>query len=238
MPFCQFCGKQYPEGSSCDCAESQGNNGGSFNPYANSGSLDSENKSGAVKGGLNNKNQVVGLAMIGAVILVVLILLFSLMSGGGYKKPVKNFVKGINNADTKKIIASMLPDSYVKELKEKYDDDWKDVIDEADDGIEDAMESLEDDYGKNVKVSVDFVSKKKADKDDLEELQELYDDTFDADVKKAYKVKVKLTIKGKEDEDSEKANLYVVKVKGDGWKLAPYDDARSFMYLTGVDDLF
>ena len=87
-------------------------------------------------------------------------------------------------------------------------------------------------------MSVDFVSKKKADKDDLEELQELYDDTFDADVKKAYKVKVKLTIKGKEDEDSEKANLYVVKVKGDGWKLAPYDDAKSFMFLTGVDDLF
>ena len=61
------------------------------------------------------------------------------------------------------------------------------------------------------------------------------DDNFDAEIKKAYKVKVEIKIKGKEDEDTEKGWLYVVKVKGDGWKVSTFDDESG---LTSFADFF
>ena len=250
MPFCQFCGKQYPDGGSCDCAEAQsansGNVGSSYNPYSeNSGEAAAE-KSNPIKNliagfkGGDNKNQTLGLVCIGVAALIVLIIIINILGavfGGGYKKPIKDFVKGFNNADSKKLMESILPDSAIDDLKDEYDDDWKDMLEDLDDDLEDALDDLEDEYGKHAKLSVDFLDKKKASKSDLEELEEIYDEV-DATVKKAYKVKVEMTFKGKDDEESEKLTLYVVKIKGDGWKLAPYDDASSFMYLTGMSDLF
>lgn len=250
MPFCQFCGKQYPDGSSCDCAESQavkqGNNNNSYNPYADGSFSSVENKSNPIQNAVNSlnvseggngKKQVIGLACIGGAVLVVLLVFFKLISGGSYKKPVNEFVKGFNKADSEKIISSMLPDDYIDEIEDKLGDKWDDSLDVVDDSIEDYLEDLEDDYGKNVKMSVEFDSKKKADKDDIKQLEKIYDEV-DAEVTKAYKVKAKMVINGKKDKDSQKVNLYVVKIKGDGWKLAPYEDLESLVYFTGIGDLF
>ena len=58
----------------------------------------------------------------------------------------------------------------------------------------------------------------------MKKIEEMYDDFYDVEVKKAYKVKIEMEIKGKDDEDSEKNWLYVVKIKGDGWKISTYGD--------------
>ena len=118
-----------------------------------------------------------------------------------------------------------------KEMKDsKFD--WDDLVELMEEGLESGMESLEKQYGKNVKFDVKFLDKKKIKGDDLDEIEEMYDDEFDAEITKAYKVKTEITIKGKKDKDSNTNWLYVVKVKGDDWKVSTYDDE------SGITDMF
>jgi len=215
MAFCPNCGKELPEGAVCDC---QNNN--TFGEVP------------ALKKKSNIKFLAIGAVAVVAVAVVVIV---SSAFGGGYKKPVKDLVDSLNKGDSAKMFSAVIPDDKLKEMKKELKKDsafdWDDVTDQIDDFLEDAMEDLEDKYGKNVKVSVKFLDKKKVKGDSLEEIEELYEDKFDAEISKVYKVKVEMTIKGKKDKDSEKNWLYVAKVKGDDWKVASYDDE------TGITDM-
>lgn len=214
MTFCSNCGRPLQDGEVCNC-QYNGNN--IYSAPVTSG--------GSGKNAMNKGFIVMGAGLVAAVVIVVLV--FSAIFGGGYKKPVKDYVKALNHHDTKKLLSVMLPDDKMKEVKKEMKEsiiDWDAFLDKMDDYLEDTMEDMEDDYGKNVKFSAKIVNKKKVKGDALEEIQEDYDDLFDADVTKAYKLKVEMTVKGKKDEDSEKVNLYVVKVKGDGWKMYDFDN--------------
>lgn len=206
MTFCSNCGKPLQDGEVCSCQY-----GGGIVAQ-------------------NNKNNVgKGLAVMGAGLVAgvaVIVLVFSSLFGGGYKKPVKDYVKALNHCDTKKLLSVMLPDDKIKELKKEMKDsiiDWDALLDKIDESLEDNMEELEDDYGKNVKISAEILDKKKIKGDELEEIQEEYEDLYDAEVKKAYKLNVEMTIKGKKDKETNKSSLYVVKVKGDDWKIYDYN---------------
>lgn len=221
MKFCSNCGRPLQDGEVCNCQN--GNN----NIYPTS---IMQNNSKAVSKGF----MVMGAGLLTGIVIIVLV--FSSLFGG-YKKPVKDYVKALNHYDTKKMLSVMLPDSKMKEIKKEMKDsiiDWDAFLDKMDDALEETMEELEDDYGKNVKVSAKIVNKKKVKGDDLEEIQEDYDDAYDAEVTKAYKLKVEMTVKGKKDEDTEKVSLYVVKVKGDGWKMYDFDDDLDI----GIGDIF
>ncbi|MDE5620614.1 MAG: hypothetical protein K2I80_08905 [Ruminococcus sp.] len=215
MAFCSNCGKVIPDGMICDCQMQEQNS----NPPAPKG---------------NNKKQLVVIGISAVTLIVVLCLIISSL-GGGYKDPIKDLVKGFNKNDCEKILEATMTKDYLKELKEDIKDEdekWKDFVDEMNDYLEESKEDLEDDYGKNVKLSVKFLDKKDVKKSDMKKIEERYDDYFDAEVKKAYKVKIEMEIKGKDDEDSEKGWLYVVNIKGDGWKVSTYDDE------SGLTDLF
>lgn len=217
MAFCPNCGRVIPDGMVCDCQAQADNNP----PAPNKNNI--------------KKQLVVGITTV-AVIVILCLIISSL--GGGYKEPINDLVKGINKNDYERIIEAVVPKEYLKELKEEIkdeDENWKDFIDDLNDELEDSKEYLEDEYGKNVKVSVKFLDKKNVKESDFEDLEDMYDDNFDAEIKKAYKVKVEIKIKGKEDEDTEKGWLYVVKVKGDGWKVSTFDDESG---LTSFADFF
>lgn len=222
MTFCPNCGKPLQDGETCNCQN--GNN----NIYP--ATTIPNNKNTISKGFI-----VMGAGLLAGVVIIVLI--FSAIFGGGYKKPVNDYVKAMNNYDTKKMLSVMLPKSKMKEIKKEMKNsiiDWDAFLDKMDEGLEETMEELEDDYGKNVKLSAKIINKKKVKGNDLEEIQEDYDDAYDAKVKKAYKLKVEMTIKGKKDKDTAKVSLYVVKVKGDGWKMYDFDDDLDI----GISDIF
>ena len=203
MSFCPNCGKELADGAVCDC-QKKGN------------------------------KKVLAIGGIAVIAIVVLVLIFSSF-GGGYKKPINQFIKGINNSDFEEVFSAVVPEKKLKEVKKqfkKYDKDWDDVIDTMNDGFDNAIEELENQYGKNIKFSVKFVDKKKADDDEFDDIEEDFDDNFDAEVQKVYKVKAEITIKGKKDKDSTTSWLYVAKVKGDDWKLSTYKDE------SGITDLF
>ena len=80
------------------------------------------------------------------------------------------------------------------------------------------MDSLEDEYGKNVKVSYKVTDKDELSDKKLKNIQEGLKDNYDIpkkSVTKGYKVDVDMTIKGKDDEDTNETTLYIVKIKGD-----------------------
>lgn len=219
MAFCPNCGKALPDGVACDC---QNNNAFGDSPVSKK------------KGG--KKFLAIGGV---AVVAVTAVVLLTSTLGGGYKKPVNDLVDSLNKGDSAKMFSAVIPDSKIKEMKKELKDskfDWDDLMDEIDDGLENVMEDLEDEYGKNVKFSVKFLDKKKVKGDELEEIEELYDETFDAEISKVYKVKTEITIKGKKDKDSEKSWLYVAKVKGDDWKVTTYNDESGITDM--LDSLF
>ena len=217
MAFCSIFGKVIADCMVCDCQMQAQNNP----PVQNGG----------------NKKQLIVIGISAVAVIVVLCLIISSI-GGGYKDPINDLVKGFNKNDMETMLEATMPKDAIKELKddiEDEDEDWKDVIDEANDYIEEAKEDLEDDYGKNVKLSVKFLDKKDVKKSDMKKLKERYDDYYDAEIKKAYKVKIEMTLKGKDDKDTEKGWLYVVNVKGDGWKVSTYGDESG---LTDFADFF
>ncbi|MDE6781510.1 MAG: hypothetical protein K2J40_08635 [Ruminococcus sp.] len=209
MAFCKNCGRELQDGETCNCSET-------FNKVQETEQVTQkkDNKKILVTGG-------VGVAALAAVIII-----FSSM-GGGYKQPVNDLIASFNKCDSEKMMSSILPKKKLKEMKKEMKDesfDWDDLMDKMDEGLEDMIEDLEDDYGKNIKFSVEFLDKKKVKGDDFDEIADEYEDDFDAKISKAYKVKVKMQVKGKKDKETETSWLYVVKVKGDDWKISTYKD--------------
>ncbi|MBQ8959620.1 MAG: hypothetical protein IJ071_00130 [Ruminococcus sp.] len=169
-----------------------------------------------------------GIALVGAaiVILILLIALLASLFGGGYKTPLKKAVKGINKADSQLIMEAVFTDDQIDELKdeaEDADEDYDDIIDQFDDLLDDATEVLEDEYfGKHLKVTYKITDKEKASKKELRTLKKQYKGS-DQEVKKAYKLKVELTVKGKDEEETSKFDVYSVKLD-DGWVLYMDED--------------
>ncbi|MBO5105168.1 MAG: hypothetical protein J6B74_08955 [Ruminococcus sp.] len=221
MAFCKFCGRQLTEGEVCNCQNQQnsqfnGTNNGFNNQYQDGGDVQSESK--------GKKKLVLISAGIAVVFIIILSLLSALIVGSSYKRPFNKIVRGINKNDIELILEQFATEDMMDEIKEEvekqYDGEWNDFCDDAEDGMEEIKEYLEDDFGKNVKFSVDFVDKKDAKKREIKNIEKLYK-TIDKDIeiKKAYKVKVELQIEGKDDDDDIKLNLYSVNIKDEGWKL-------------------
>lgn len=216
MVFCKFCGKEIPEGSVCDCADSQ-----AANSTSSAEPVSSEPTATTGNSGSNKVNIVIIAALI--VVLLIILGIVSSIAGGSYKKPVKNFAKALNKCDGELLAETMLTDDMM-------DDADKDDLDDLDDLLESLTEYAEDEYGKNIKFTIDINDKSKLDKDDIEDIEDEYSDSYDDDVKisKGYEIDATLTIKGKDDKDEEDITLTVVKIKGDGWKISP--DALGELY--------
>lgn len=213
MAFCKNCGRELQDGEVCNCSNTFGE-------------VTTTKKKITVK--------FLAAGGVAIVLVVAVVMLFSSL-GGGYKKPVKYLIDSLNKGNAEKMFYAIAPDKKIKEMKKEMKDskfDWDDLVELMEKGLESGMESLEKQYGKNVKFDVKFLDKKKIKGDDLDEIEEMYDDEFDAEITKAYKVKTEITIKGKKDKDSNTNWLYVVKVKGDDWKVSTYDDE------SGITDMF
>lgn len=149
------------------------------------------------------------IAIIGGIVAVAAIILAIIISiiSGGWKKPIDNYFKGMQKANLK---------TYEKAYPEFYNDKMK--LDEDD--MEKMLDSLEDEYGEKIKISYKITKSEKIKKDDLENIAKYIEKIYKEDVKvtAGKEVKVKATIKGKDDEDTDTDKMYVYKIDGK-WKL-------------------
>ena len=187
--------------------------GVTFDSVKDSMSVDNIKNIGKTK----NKNTIIGLCAVAVVLIIVVIILCSIFGGKSYEKPIKYMCKAIENADGD-ALEKAFPD-YLNEMADDYfvGDDYDSVSEYYEEQMEDALDALEDEYGSNIKISYDVIKKKEIKESDLEDLEDEISDYYDEDVKvtKGYQLKVELTIKGKEDDDTETDWINVYKIDGD-----------------------
>lgn len=155
-----------------------------------------------------------------ALALIIIIAILSSILGSGYKKPVKNLFKGLEDGDAKSLMKAM-HEIQIDNMKDASDMTKKELEDELDDMLEEIHDLMEDEYGKKFKISYKIVDEDKLDKDDLKDLEDELEDDWDEKklkVTKAYELDIEYEIKGKDDDDAKEMSLTVAKVNGD-WCL-------------------
>lgn len=225
MGFCSNCGSEMKEGSvfCSNCGtktadslqQATGNTQGMPNYTSNSytGVSQQMNKP--------NNNKIIGMAVVGVAALAVLFIVFKLFGAittPGYEKPIKYVCEGIEKGSFKTMMKAF-PEYITDQLEDRYGED-------LDDQMDDLVESLEDEYGKRVKVSYKITDKDKLDKDDIEDLEDRIKYNYDEKVKikEAYELEVSMKIKGSEDKDEDETDVTVIKI-GSKWYLSD----RSFI---------
>ena len=174
-----------------------------------------------------NAKKYVLIAGVVAVVAIIIAIISSIF-GSGWKKPIKNYFKGMEKADSKTYL-SAFPEFYADKMEDYYDDD----------GMADMRDSLEEEYGSNIKISYKITDKEKIKKDDLQKVQKYIKKYYEADVKVSagYKVKVKATVKGKDDKDTNTRTMYVYKIDGK-WGIlnTSPSEAKSYLKSNTEDD--
>lgn len=226
MAFCKYCGKEIPDGSVCSCDEAQAAVAAEEKNVSNTPVPDSNiTSSDEVVTGTNiDKNSIIMIAGAAAAVIVV-ILLCVFLFGGGYKKPLKNVVKGFNKEDPERIVSAIFTEDMIEDSDE-WDGDYDDCIDAFEDAYDEVVDEFEDEYGKNVKIKYEIDNKKAIKEKKLSDYEDLYDDDLDmkVEIKKGYKLELTVSIEGdKDDEEFDEIELVVVKIKGEGWVICPFD---------------
>lgn len=240
MRFCGFCGKELPDGTLCDCPES-------IKARSQPNQAVHEIKAAAVA---NKRQLIIGVICIIIIIVAFIKIILFMFSGGtdkqvvrstrpDYEKPITDFVNAYNRNNSEKMMKIMLPSEYINELKHDSgsSEDWDEYILTFDDALEKEKDTLELDYGKNIKLSAEILDKKELTQSEIKDITELYKNDFGArGVKTVYKIKVEFRIEGEEDYDINKYWVYVAEVKGEGWLLCPKGDGYNPGLYIGLDD--
>ncbi len=125
------------------------------------------------------------------------------------KSAVKTYLNAMKNYDAKKIVKCYHPK--MVETMEDYLTSYDDLIEYYEDYFD---EKKDDDY-KILSYEIDN-DYKKYDKDDIEDLAETLEDSYDInekDVKDARRYSVKIKVDDDGDKDTEKSKIVVVKIK-------------------------
>lgn len=140
-----------------------------------------------------------------------------------YSVALDNYFKGLQEADAKKII-SAYHDFYIEyyDYEDLYDDEY----------VQDRLEELEDEYGDNIKISYEVAKEEKIEGDDIKNVQKYIKEYYDESVKveAGYKIKVKASIKGDDDKESNSNVMYVYKINGK-WGILDIDPETAGDYI-------
>lgn len=150
------------------------------------------------------------IAIIAAVVAVAvaLVLIFTISTP---KSVVKKYMDAYLDPDGKAML-SVIPKAVVKEdIGDK--DDQKDYVEEMEDTLDELYDEM-DDYYDRWSIDYKISDVEKVDKDDLEEIQEYYEDEYDIKVRAAKEVTVDVTVKVDGDKEKVEMTIYVIKVGG------------------------
>ena len=114
---------------------------------------------------------------IGVVAVAAVVGISSLLSGGGYKKAIKESIKLINE----KTEGDLPYQEYtqIKEMRE-YNALSMEIFDKDDEQWENYIEQLEDEFGDDYKIKYEISKAEKLDEDDLDDLADDLEDSYDA----------------------------------------------------------
>ena len=126
-----------------------------------------------------------------AVVAVVVLIGSLLFGGGGYMDPINKYMKALNSQSTDylevetalsgsklgKIQRDMFQ-AYVDADAERWGESYDDMLDDGADSLEDFYDYADDEYGK-WKITFEKKDAEKMDKDDIEEMTENMNDSFE-----------------------------------------------------------
>ena len=161
-------------------------------------------------------------AIKGLLIIMTLLAMCGLMAGcsndkekdkeenksvNAYETPISNYFEGIQKASAK-TYSKAYPDFYV------------DYMGIEDDDMEKMCDSLEDKYGIGFKISYEIKATEDIKSSDLENVEKYIKQRYkkEVEIAEGKEVKVKATIEGKDDSDTDTSKMYVYKIDGE-WKL-------------------
>ena len=125
-------------------------------------------------------------------------------------------VKGMEKSNWKTFSKSM-PEPMVDQMNDYFK---LAGIKNGDKFMDQMLDDLTSEYGKNFKMDVDFKDKKSLKKSEIKSLEDDFKATYNKkiDIKKGYEVECEMTIKGKKDKSTDKTTFTVVKI-GSKWYL-------------------
>ncbi len=156
---------------------------------------------------------VIGIA---AAAVIVIILLVSLIGGGGNSKAeklLKKEAKAIINEDVEAYM-DLQPEYMIEYYKDYYGK--KDYEEAFEDDIDDTLDYIEDEVGKDVKISYNVLDSRKMTEDELEDIEDNIKDWYDekVEVKTGYYGVYEVTCKGKKDEIQQYGTFKIAKIDG------------------------
>lgn len=171
-----------------------------------------------LKGGnfiADNKNKLIGVGIAAVVVIIIFTVVSSIISGWGYKGPIKNYYKAISKESGKAYLKTM-PEFIIE------GDDLEE--DDADDKMEQTLDYYQDIVGKNPKLSYEILTKTEIPEKTLESYAESYNEEYEeelddeCEITEGYVVLIKVTAKGSRDKKEFYATHRVIKIDGD-WYL-------------------
>ncbi|MDE5569749.1 MAG: hypothetical protein K2I82_03740 [Ruminococcus sp.] len=176
-----------------------------------------------------SKRTLIGISAGIAIIVAVVIFTAVFVGLNAYRRPIKDVTKGVNKADTLLLMESIYPEDIitVKRINKKDSGtSWKDYLRQNDDYIESQMDKM----GLK-KAKCDIVAKEKISGSNLTNIKNFYQEAYEADVKKAYRVEVNMTFKTNGGNETPSGWLCVVKLKDEGWKFCPEYSEDHFDFI-------
>ena len=118
-------------------------------------------------------------------------------------------------------IESMLPEEVWKQIEDDAEISLKDVQKGYKKYAEEVKDDLEDEYGKNFKITYKWTDKEEITDEQLTEIKSFitakYEKIENKDIENAYKVDFEMSIKGSEDDDDMEYEDFIVVQIGGKW---------------------
>ena len=128
------------------------------------------------------------------------------------------YVADLSESEFKKMIPADIWKYYEDEEGMSVSDCYETVAD----GMDEQRAYMEEQYGEDMKVTYEIVSKEKASEGDVEDFLELMEEQYGLDPDDfgtCYEIELAITISGSEDEDTQETMMGFVEYKG-SWYIA------------------
>lgn len=167
----------------------------------------------------NDKNKKIGIIAVSVIVIIIAVIGSVLLGGRSYKATIEKFVDAEFKADAEAIF-DLLPENMIVYALEQdgYDsDDLDDLIDDANETLQDQLDSLDSYLGEGWKISYEILDTEDIKGDDLDDIKDAYEDA-DVKVSAAKDVEIEITAKADETESSNSLDISLIKV-GRSWYL-------------------
>lgn len=175
-----------------------------------------EVKNEAAHAKTNNRNRNVGIISVAAIVAAVLVVIFYLFGGRSYKTTVKKYLEASKNGDVKTIL-KLIPEDLIEKLQEEKGLNKNELVSEMQENMQEEMDTLNNELGDDWKFTYDIQKVKDVSDKNLKEIKKDYKEC-DVDVTAAKNIEVKCKVKWKDNENTNTANISVIKI-GRNWYI-------------------